>query len=291
MNDTTTTTAAPVTTTEIKPAATTEAAATAATTTTDPVREQTVPLSRFQAVIAQKNEEQRAREALARELKLANDTLEEFRKLGRAAPGTGDAQAGDTRAATDPTTTPVRTSSAKAISPEELQRLVREEGARVATEQSFNARCNEAVSTGRAAHSDFDKVVLQDLTSISPTFDQRTGRPVLPTPFIEAALETGNAPEVLYALGQDANEATRIMSLSPIKQAIEVAKFASKLEAKKEEEPDKQVSKAPAPITPRAGARRATPAFTEYDTDNFSTEEWIKQREKKVREERAAARR
>src|SRR5580704_17275663 len=44
-------------------------------------QEQTVPLSRLQAVIAQKAEAERGREALLRELKLANDTLAEHKAL------------------------------------------------------------------------------------------------------------------------------------------------------------------------------------------------------------------
>ena len=246
-------------------------------------REQTVPLSRLQAVIGQKAEAERAREALARELKLANDTLEEFRQLGKK---TGD----------DTTTT--RTASAgtngKAVSPEELRRLVSAE----AEKQNFDQRCNTAVAEGRKAHTDFDKVVLSDLMSVSPVIDQQSGRPVLPIPMLEAALETDNAHEVLYALGQNVTEASRIMALKPVAQAVALTKFAERLSAQAEaieaetgEAAPAKVSRAPAPIKAPTKGGPVRPAWKPEDTENFSTEEWVRHREKQVAEQRANARR
>jgi hypothetical protein len=242
--------------------------------------EQTVPLSRLQAVIAQKAEAERAREALTRELKLANDTLAEHKALSSRKSEEGKTPeqiAAERKAAGE-----------RAPSPQELQALVSEE----ATRQNFNERCNAAAQEGRTAHADFDKVVLGDLTSISPVVGQN-GRPVLPVTLLEAALETGQASEVLYALGQDVNEASRIMSLRPVAQAVELAKFASKLQTAVEPELDDDgkpvlpnVSKAPAPIKPKVKAGATKPAWKPEDTENFSTEEWIRHREKQVREQR-----
>jgi len=247
----------------------------------EPKAEQTVPLSRLQAVIGQKAEAERAREALARELKLANDTLEEFRQLGKK---TGD------------DTAPAQRTNAngKAVSPEELRRLVATE----AEKQNFDQRCNTAVAEGRKQHTDFDKVVMGDLMSVSPVIDQQSGRPVLPIPMLEAALETENASEVLYALGQDVNEASRIMALKPVAQAVELTKFAARLAAKEEateaeesEAAPVKVSRAPAPIKSPTKGGAVRPAWKVEDTENFSTEEWIRQREKQVAEQRAGARR
>ena len=244
--------------------------------------EQTVPLSRLQAVIAQKAVSERGREALLRELKLANDTLAEHKALStrKADEGKTPEQLAAERAA-------ARTE--RAPTPQELQQLVSEEASR----QNFNERCNTAAVDGRAAHSDFDKVVLGDLTSISPVVGTN-GKPLLPQTLIEAALETGQASEVLYALGQDVNEASRIMSLRPVAQAVELAKFAQKLQAAAEPELDDEgkpilqnVSRAPAPIKPRVKQANVRPTWKPEDTENFSTEEWIRNREKQVREERA----
>lgn len=269
------------------PAAVTPAATgtpAAAPATPDVPAEQTVPLPRLQAVIAQRAEIQRANEALQRELKLAQDTIEEFKAVSSKSAANG----------ADATAKPVP----KGPSPAELQQLVREEAAR----QNFDQRCNDAAAAGKAAHNDFDKVVLGDLTSVSPVLDNRTGRPVLPVALLEAALETGSAHEVLYALGQDIAEATRIMSLRPVAQAVEIAKFAQKVSAKAEAaaEPEvdeenkpvlKNVSKAPAPIKPPTKGGPVKPSFTIYDTEHFSTEEWIRQREKQVADARANGRR
>ncbi len=268
------------------------AATPAPAATTEPAKEQTVPLSRLQAVIAQRAESERAREALVRELKLANDTLEEFRSLGQRAADNASTGTPADPSANNRATAQVRAdvrAAQRPLSPEELQRLVAEESAR----QTFDRRCNDAVLEGRKAHNDFDKVVLGDLTSISPTIDQRSGRPVLPTPLVEAALETGRAAEVLYALGQDVNEASRIRGLRPVAQAVELAKFAAKLDAaqtapSEETAPLPNVSRAPAPIKPPTKAGSTRPAFTPYDTDNFSTEEWIRQREKQLSDARSA---
>ena len=240
---------------------------------TEPSPEQTVPLSRFQSVIAQKAETERAREALARELKLANDTLEEFRNLGKSN-GNASEQ---------------RTNTSKALSPEELQRLVVQESEK----QQFDRKCNESVAEGRKAFTDFDKVVLGDLTSISTVVDRATNRPVLPTALVEAALETGNAHEVLYALGKDIAEASRIMALRPTAQAVALAKFADKLKVAKSAETDNQgksvlanVSRAPAPIKAPAKPGATKPTFSFEDTENFSTEEWIRQRKKQIKADR-----
>ena len=182
----------------------------------------------------------------------------------------------------------------KAVSPEELRRLVSAE----AEKQNFDQRCNSAVAEGRKVHTDFDKVVMGDLMSVSPVIDQQSGRPVLPIPMLEAALETDNAHEVLYALGQDVNEASRIMALKPVAQAVELTKFAARLSAQAEateaetgEAAPAKVSRAPAPIKSPTKGGAVRPAFRVEDTENFSTEEWIRQREKQVADQRAGARR
>lgn len=264
-----------------KAAGTDDKVAQAATNAETP-KEQTVPLSRLQAVIAQRAETERAKEALARELKLANDTLAEFQALGQRTNGDAAANGNAGQQAT-------RTgANGKALSPQELQRLVAEE----AQKQNFTQRCNDSAAAGRAAHQDFDKIVLGDLASISPVIDPQTGRPTLPIPLVEAALETGQAHEVLYALGKDINEASRIMSLRPVAQIAELVKFASKLKAASEETDegaasDVRVSRAPAPIKSPTKSGPVKPNFTIYDTDNFDTETWIKQREKQIADSRA----
>jgi len=247
-----------------------------------PAKENTVPQSRLDKVVAEKWEATRARQELERQLELANLTIEEFKKQKGDAGGGGGER------------------STPAMSPAELQRAV----AAQAEVLRFNEQCNEVAKRGKAAHSDFDDSIAA-LKKTSPFFDPRAGGPVLPQSLIEAALETGQAEEVLYVLGKDTNEADRIMQLSPIRQAVEIAKFASKLEAGKAKDEQKdehedteeeaseeeasesapRVSRAPPPIKP-APSRGARPAFSIYDTKNTSTDEWVKNRQREVNEAR-----
>src|SRR6185437_10491622 len=178
----------------------------------------------------------------------------------------------------------------KPLSREELQRLVSAEAA----VQQFNARCNESVAEGKKAHEDFETVVLRDLANQSPVYDPASQRPVLPQSLVEAALETGEAHEVLYALGKDTENAARIMRLPPVRQAVEIAKFHDKLVAARgttsgsdtddaggnEEEDASAVSRAPPPPRTRAsGAHAPRPAFDIMDTSKSSTGDWIAKRE------------
>ena len=97
-----------------------------------------------------------------------------------------------------------------------------------ARQMRFNERCNDSVATGRKAYADFDAKV-DDLRKVAPTVDAQ-GRPMLPETLVSAALATGRAHEVLYALGSDQSEADRIMSIGdPTSQAVAVAQYAAGL--------------------------------------------------------------
>jgi hypothetical protein len=271
-----------------------------ATTTSVPVvpkPENMVPQHVLDRATAEKWNEKRAREEAERKLALTEATLEEMRKIA-----SGDGGGGDTSKTTTTTTT---AKPAERMSPEELQRLVNEQSA----VQQFNEKCNAAVEAGRTAHDDFNKVVLQDLTKLSPIYDPRAGGPIIPQPLVEAALETGEAHEVLYALGKDPANAERIMRLSPIKQAVEIAKFHDKLVAsrpKPEEEVDKgeetettsetttnaeplpNTSRAPAPIRSRTGAGSGTrPPLDIMKPESSSMAEWYAARQADIARKRS----
>jgi hypothetical protein len=295
MTDDPSTTGAPAPNTAPSPAPAPQAAPT-------PAPENRVPQSVLDRVTAEKWDERRAREEAERQLSLANQTLEEMK---RSAAHTGAPPAQPAPVAPTPATRQDRVSS------EELQRLV----AQQSEINDFNRRCNTAVEEGRAAHDDFDRVVIQDLTNRSPVYDPRAGKPILPQPLVEAALETGAASEVLYALGKDPQAAERIMRLSPIRQAVEVAKFHAAMTPRSTEDDDAgtgddgspaddnrtprraptrgaevpNLSSAPAPVRARAGASggAARGAFDLYDTSKSSTEDWIAQREAELARKRA----
>lgn len=248
--------------------------------------ENMIPQSRLDTEVGKKWEEKRRADAAERELALTRQTLAEAQALltQQSTP------AGDQ-------TPPVRREAP--LSPQELERRVRAEAQSLSAQQDYNKRCNEVVFKGREAHQDFDKVVLGDLTQMSPVADERTGQPTLPQPLILAALETGIAPEVLYALGKNRNEADRIMSLAPVAQAVAVASFAQKVKseadaaaaaAAAQENPgadDASVSRAPAPKRTPTPRGSATPAWDPADTEHFSMDEWMRNREKDVQNKRA----
>jgi hypothetical protein len=247
-----------------------------------------VPLERFQSVVAERRESERALEEARRQLALTNQTLEEFRKLSKSAGGEDNPDPA-ARAPAAP---------AKPLSAEELRNLVAAQTA----QNEFDKACNSVVAKGREAHKDFDSV-LDVLKKSSPFFDPRAGTPVLPRSLVEAALETGAPDEVLYALGQNPAEADRLMQLSsnPVRVATEITRFHAKLTAAKDievptgeeredgetgEEPVVEgVSKAPAPIRERA-ARGTRPTFSVYDTKNTSAADWIAKRQAEVNAKR-----
>ena len=253
--------------------------------------ENMVPQSVVDRVTGEKWEALRAREESERKLAAAQATIEELGKIAR-----GD-EAGTTE---QPATRTAAPPAAKPLSAEELQRLVAQESDR----REFDQKCNASVDEGRKVHSDFNEVVLRDLRNLSPVFDPVAQAPSLPRTLIEAALETGEAHEILYALGKDTKEAERIMRLPPIKQAVEVAKFHSKIVAARQDDgtgegeenageeaetaaaatPLPNVSRAPAPV--RSGTGRATgtvrPAFDVSDTNKSSMSEWMKRRQDEV---------
>lgn len=132
----------------------------------------------------------------------------------------------------------------------------------------FNDQCNDVFSKGSEKFQDFQSTL--------GSFSQLGG---LNRQFVEAVLQAGDkAPEVLYTLGKDLNEAARIMSLPPMEQAYEIARRALTEAPKATVSVD--VSKAPAPIKPKVGgATKAEPSV--YD-DTISTADWITMRNKQL---------
>ena len=184
---------------------------------------------RINKLTAEKWEEKRAREAAEARAKLAEETLAELARLNP------DAQTGGTKPA----------ETAATLTRAEIE----SRAAQLTAANEFNRSVNEEVLKGRAAHADYD-------TSIDGL--RKITGPVIPSEFIAAALETGAAAEVFYELGRDLNEADRILSLPPIKQAVALARYAEGLKGKfsavkAAAEAPANVSKAPPPITPKIG--------------------------------------
>jgi hypothetical protein len=149
--------------------------------------------------------------------------------------------------------------------------------------QEFNRRCDETALAGRAAfgEQDFNGRInnLQKLVDHGDPTSINAYNSLL-----QAAIDTGEGPKVLHALGADLNEAQRLLGLPPTRMAVELARRAFS--------PQQQVSLAPKPITPLAsrGASHERIAPDDADrSDNLSTQEWMRRREAQLRE-RASAR-
>lgn len=129
------------------------------------------------------------------------------------------------------------------------------------------------VEAGQKAYPDFDSVVgkIRDITG-----------PVIPRSIVEAALETDEAPKVLYELGKNPQKVDELLALSPARQAVAVAKFAASFGKRPVE-----VSGAPAPVTPKVSGNGARSGNVDlYEADKSTTEEWIAERERGIAEKR-----
>lgn len=221
---------------------------------------------RIDQLVAEKHAARAAAQEAERRAALAEATLAELRQLAQTPPdGTPP----------DDTTPRERT-----YTQADLQR----EAGRAAAEIEFNKACNAAVTKGRA---DFPEAFDKSLDSL------RSVTPVLPKMFVEAALETGAAPAVLHALGQNLAEYDRIISLPPLRQAVELTKLASTLTKAPEATPVVPKPKpVPAPISPRVGGGNGTARSDispdDPKSDEIPSAEWFKRREAQIEAARKA---
>lgn len=156
----------------------------------------------------------------------------------------------------------------------EVDRLANERAQALADRAAFNAACNSAAQEGRKIFPDFDASVAE-LAKVVDRSDAASRQAY--DSFLEAALETGEAPKIIYALGRDLNEAMRIMELSPIKRAAELAALAGADLG--------QVSNLPKPIVTVQGKNAGPSEIVPDDparADKLSSAEWHRRREAQV---------
>lgn len=163
----------------------------------------------------------------------------------------------------------------------EIERQVELRAQAKARIDAFNKACTDAAAEGKAKFPDFDQRVGELVRLIDP---QDPASAAAYNEFLVAALETGKAPEIIHALGGDLNEAARILSLPPIKRAVELTRLAEK-------EPS-AAPDLPKPIKAIGSNKGA--AATQIDpadasrADNLSTAEWIRRRNAQVKERSAS---
>jgi hypothetical protein len=145
--------------------------------------------------------------------------------------------------------------------PKDVDRLVAQRAQEIVRETAFNDKCNEVYSSGKSEFSDFDDTLgnFRMLGGLTPDL-------------IEAVTQLPDAHKVLYALGQNMDEAARVLSLPPVPMAMALARLS--MSGPK----SKPVSNAPPPIRPIDGTPRG-----QVDPQDMSIEEWMKWREDQLK--------
>jgi hypothetical protein len=132
--------------------------------------------------------------------------------------------------------------------------LVQQEARRLLAEQTFNQACNKVYAAGKSEFPDFDQA-LGNLQMVGMNRD-----------FLEFAAASDAGAKLIRHLGTDLDEAARISALPPVLMAREL----TRLELKLSQPQAKPVSKAPAPITPIAGAGASSKDPSEMTDAEFA---------------------
>lgn len=122
----------------------------------------------------------------------------------------------------------------------------------IVSQRRFDDACNAVYNAGKTEFPDFDESLAN--------FKLLGG---LPPSFLEAATQMEDGHKVLYKLGQNPEEASRILGLPPVPMAMELAKLMSA------RAPGQSVSKVPAPIKTLEASSRV-----EVDPEKMSQTEW-----------------
>lgn len=154
------------------------------------------------------------------------------------------------------------------------QRMALELAPQIAQARSFAERCNEVVIKGEGKYG--------------ADFRQRLGvmqmalgnNAQLPDHFLEAVLETDDPVEVVYSLAGDMDRAAEILTMSPARMAMALAKIDREIGGAPKA-PQPKVSKTPAPPSVRVGSSGTTSSKSLYD--EMSTEEWMEMRKKSLK--------
>ena len=163
----------------------------------------------------------------------------------------------------------------------DLDRMIAAKADEVATQRQFVAECNKIAEAGKKEFADDFTPALATLWGMIDGADANGNLNSRATSLIEAAMEADKPAAVLYHLGKNPGEATRIAALSPAKMGAAVAKLSVTLE--KAAVVPKPISRAPDPLEPISGSAGNTPG------PNGPKEmgNWIKWREEQVKASRA----
>lgn len=164
----------------------------------------------------------------------------------------------------------------------EFNRLVAEKANEVVDQRSFADKCSAEADKGKAKWEDFDDR-MNDLKSVVNESDLKEVKAYYD--LLAAGLETGELHTIVYELGQDLDEASRVLKMTPVKMGVELTKKV--LAGARIEE----VSKLPKPVTPINGGRGeqvpvdpTNPALA----DSLTTKEWMDRRNAQIANRKAS---
>lgn len=210
---------------------------------------------RIDQLTAEKWEERRVVENLKKQTTDLLSQLAEARKSGQVPPvATPPATA--TSQPNTLTTPPITQNPSEA----EINAMAEKRADEISRQRSFNKACNDIAEAGKGEFGDFDQKLR--------TFAMLGG---IPTPLLETITEMPNAHKILYNLGSDPDLAERVVKMTPVKQALELARLENALT----KPVARQVSSAPTPVQPIDTGSRATD-----DPEKMSMVEFVKWREK-----------
>lgn len=149
------------------------------------------------------------------------------------------------------------------------ERLAEEIASQKTLLKEIDAKSNNVVREGRKAFKDFDDAVVNLTAEVGPLFTQRG----LPTPICEAILDAENPAKLMHYLGSNPDVAAELADLTPIKAAKRIDRIERDLSAAPKQ------SAAPKPLTPVRAA-----ASSDGLSSDLPTDEWMKRREKQLRE-------
>lgn len=163
----------------------------------------------------------------------------------------------------------------------EFDSRVTARAAEITAINEWNRQCNEVAAAGAAAFPDFDQRLAAFCSVVNPQDETEKAQF---QELLATAIETGAGHKLIHALGETPGEVRRLMLLSPVKRAMELATKAAALG---KSEPAPEPSGAPRPITPISskgvhydGIKPDDPA----NGTNLPIAEWMKQREKQAAE-------
>lgn len=159
------------------------------------------------------------------------------------------------------------------VRPEDIDRIANQRAEALVTKREFDAKCSALVDSGtKEFGAEFDKAV-KTLGSLQAIVDEKGEF----TDFAKAIVESDTPHKLMKHLGDNPDEAARILLLNPTQQAREIGRLEARLSAQPATQP--AVSKAPPP--PSHVGTRNVASTAPSDKDDIAT--WMAKREAQVR--------